>query len=83
MVHDNSWEYKQSINPIAVDYIYIIKGYKGTLKSLSKLFHFRNVVLDGSLTEYRKNKLVEECSRSGIPCVSLSNRSSFVIPLFF
>lgn len=76
MVSDNCWRNKMTVSPLLVQYIYICKGYDGSLKELTGLFHSSCVILDASLPEYRKQHLKAECKRMRLHLVSLSEEGS-------
>lgn len=76
MVTDNRWRNKTAVSPLSVQYIYICKGYDGSLEELIGLFHSSCVVLDASLPDYRKQHLQAECKQRGVRFVSLSEEGS-------
>ncbi len=81
LLNDNSWEDRTSLHPLAVDYLYISKGYEGYLADLQSLFSIRTVILDGSLSVYRAKRIGMECLRLGIPYVVLTEHGALSIPL--
>lgn len=80
LLNDNSWEDRTSLHPLAVDYLYISKGYEGYLADLQSLFSIRTVILDGSLSVYRAKRIGMECLRLGIPYVVLTEHGALSIP---
>lgn len=76
MISDNRWENKITAAPLSIDYLYLCKGCNGSMKELIKLFTPSCVVLDASLSEYRKKNLSAECHLLGIRLVSLSEEGS-------
>lgn len=76
MVTDNRWQNKSASSPLSVQYLYMCKGYNGHLKELTNLFLPSCVILDASLSEYRKQLLKKECQKLGIDFISLSEKGS-------
>lgn len=75
-VCDDRWRDKAAVRPLPVDFLYICKGYKGRIGSLSNLFLPRQVILDSSLSDYYKSSYEQECLRLGINFFSLSKQGS-------
>ena len=76
IVHNNDWRNKISTAPLLIDYVYICKGYNGTVEELTLLFKISRIIMDASLSDYKKRTLSEECQRLGLPCLSLSEKGS-------
>lgn len=76
IINDNRWRNKTSSQPLFIDYLYIGKGYKGRLEELKSLFSFRKVILDASVSEYKKATFKEECQPWGVELISLSDEGS-------
>lgn len=76
------WKDKQALNRLSLDYIYICRGFKGNLKTLSRLFDIKKeVILDISLSETYRKALVHECQLLKISYRDISDKGSYVIPL--
>lgn len=76
IVNDNRWRNKASSHPLSVDYLYLCKGYNGSLKELTELFAVKKVILDTSLSEYHREVFSKECQCLGIHFISLSEKGS-------
>ncbi|EJX07032.1 competence protein [gut metagenome] len=78
MVTDNRWKQLRADDGVAcrVDYLYICKGYTGQLVALTRLFLPGCVILDSSLSDYRRNRLKEECLQKHLHFISLSDEGS-------
>lgn len=81
LLYDNRWRNKAAGMPIAVDYLYISKGYKGDIRELAPLFSIGTVVLDSSLSGYYQDKIIDDCIRLGISYLPLSEKGSVRILL--
>lgn len=81
MIHDNTWKNKCSSTPLKVDYLYLCKGYHGKLLWLMPLFNIHQVVIDSSLSEFRKERFKRECTLLGLPFISLSEKGAYQISL--
>lgn len=78
MVTDNRWKQQCTDDGAVcrVDYLYICKGYTGQLAALTRLFLPGCVILDSSLSDYRRNRLKEECQQNHLHFISLSDEGS-------
>lgn len=78
MVTDNRWKQQRTDDGAVcrVDYLYICKGYTGKLAALTRLFLPGCVILDSSLSSYRRNRLKEECQQNHLHFISLSDEGS-------
>jgi len=74
ILNDNRWNNKYNTNPLTIDYLYINKGFTGSIESLSNVFSTRCVVLDASLSFYRTALLKSECIQLGYEYVLLNER---------
>ena len=81
MINDNRWRDKTTMQPLSVNYLYMCRGYKGTINQLTQLFSFRCVVLDTSLPEYQKNIFRKECESLGFVYHSLSEEGALCFSL--
>lgn len=81
LLNDNRWRGKTAACPVTVDYLYVGRGYDGNLRELSPLFAPRTVVLDASLSVYRRESLIGECREQGIPYLSLARTGAVRILL--
>ena len=78
---DDSWSHHQASHLIPLDYLYLSKGFKGNLKSLSRVFSIRQIIFDTSLSEHYLEFLKKECLEMKIPYTDLSEKGSFRILL--
>ena len=76
VINDNHWRNKSAVSPLYIQYLYLCKGYDGHLEELTRVFSFSYVILDASLSEYRKRLLESECKQSGLRFISLSDEGS-------
>ena len=78
MVTDNRWKQQRTDDGAVcrVDYLYICKGYTGQLAALTRLFLPGCVILDSSLSSYRRKRLKEECQQNHLHFISLSDEGS-------
>ena len=77
MVTDNRWKQQRTDGAVCrVDYLYICKGYTGQLAALTRLFLPGCIILDSSLSDYRRNRLKEECQQNHLHFISLSDEGS-------
>ena len=76
VINDNHWRNKTTVSPLYIQYLYLCKGYDGHLEELAQVFSFSYVILDASLSEYRRHLLESECKQSGLRFISLSDEGS-------
>lgn len=76
MVTDNRWRNKMAVNPLCINYLYLCRGYTGRLQELTRIFSTSYVLLDSSLSDYRRASLKKECEKLGIPFISLPEKGS-------
>lgn len=76
MVTDDRWKAQRAVSPLAINYLYLCKGCNGSLKELTRLFTPAYVLLDTSLSEYRRKSLAEECRQLGLQFISLPEEGS-------
>lgn len=81
ILSDDRWKGKFSSAPLHVNYLYVCRGYQGTLKDIEQLFDVDFVVFDASFTGYYQRQMVEECVRLGIPYHTLAVDGFLRIPL--
>ena len=65
MLTDNRWDGIRGMHRAEVDFLYVCRGYHGSLHELSRLFNPRCVVLDASLWRGDRKRYIQECSRLG------------------
>lgn len=65
MLTDNRWDGIKGMHRAEVDFLYVCRGYHGSLHELSRLFNPRCVVLDASLWRGDRKRYIQECSRLG------------------
>lgn len=76
VINDNRWRNKSTVSPLYIQYLYLCKGYDGNLEELVRVFSFSYVILDASLSEYRKRLFESECEKFGLRFISLSDEGS-------
>ena len=81
ILHDDRWADRSAPVPLPVDYLYVCRGYRGTLADLDRLFDVRFVVFDASFTGYYRRRMEEDCLRRGIPCHALDREGALWVPL--
>lgn len=81
LLYDDRWGNKISGVPVSIDYLYVSHGYKGDMQELVSLFEVGTVVIDASLSEYYRERIISDCVRLGIPYLPLSEKGSVHILL--
>lgn len=64
-IADNRWSRVRSKKRAEVDFLYVCRGYQGSLSELSRLFCPRCVVLDASLWRGARRRYIRECVSLG------------------
>lgn len=81
MINNNHWSDLISSAPLTLDYIYLCSDYRGTITALNRLFNFKRVIIDTSVTPYHLKQWMEECKQLNLPVVALSLQGSHTILL--
>ena len=81
LLYDDRWGNKISDVPVSIDYLYVSHGYKEDMQELVSLFEVATVVIDASLSEYYRERIISDCIRLGIPYLPLSEKGSVHILL--
>lgn len=82
ILHDGRWRGKRAgVSLLPVDYLYVCRGYKGTLEELSSLFAVKFVVLDASMTPFYRKRMKTECLQQHIPYYDLAEKGYLFVPL--
>ena len=76
LLTDRRWRERQSTEPLVIDYLYVCRGYKGTLQELQGVFRVKEVIIDASLSAFYRQRIEQECEQQGIPCRSLSEKGA-------
>lgn len=81
VLNDARWRTYESLSRFPLEYAYICKGFKGSLSQLDKLFAIRQVILDSSLNDAFREKLIRECQLLKISYTDLSVQGSYSVVL--
>ena len=67
-----------SENKINVDFIVISKNPKLYMADVAKVFSVKEIIIDGSNSNYRIQKWKSQCNNLGIDCYSVSENGAFI-----
>ena len=81
VLEDARWRTCESSLRLPLEYAYICRGFKGSLSQLDKLFVIRQVILDSSLSDAFREKLIRECQLLKISYTDLSIHGSYSVVL--
>lgn len=81
VLDDARWRTCESSLRLPLEYAYICSGFKGSLSQLDKLFVIRQVILDSSLSDAFREKLIRECQLLKISYTDLSVHGSYSVVL--
>lgn len=81
VLDDARWRTCESLSRLPLEYAYICRGFKGSLSQLDKLFVIRQVILDSSLSDAFREKLIRECQLLKISYTDLSIHGSYSVVL--
>ena len=79
LADDSRWRNKQTKERLPLDYVYICRGFHGSVGDLNGLFQIKCVVLDGSLGESFKEQLKRECEMTGLAYVDIGETGSYAV----
>lgn len=80
-LHDNRWEKLTASKRLPLDYLYVSKGFTGELRPMLNLFSINCIVLDTSLSKYRREQYLKECKELEIKCINLEKSRYLEIKL--
>lgn len=81
-VRDGRWKEKAGGQPpLYVDYLYVCRGYKGTMADLASVLSAGTVIVEPSYSAYYGGRIGQECRRLGIPCFFLDETGAFRVKL--
>ena len=81
VMKDGCWSDKKTNRKLRLDYVYICRGFRGSLKELSELFDVKTVLFDGSLRPDLLEKLICECKLLKISYMQVSKQGSYKVML--
>lgn len=81
LLNDNRWKNKMAAMPFSVDYLYVCRGYKGSLKTLPDIWTVRKVVLDAALPVYRLERFKQECRNLNWDYISIADEGAYRVEL--
>lgn len=67
--------------PVPVDILVVGRGCRSRLAAVLAAVIPRQVVLDGSLTPYYRQRWIDECRVAGIACYDVRERGAYILPL--
>lgn len=71
IINDNRWRYQKAKHKFQTDYLYVCHGYKGKIEELLTMFDTKKIILDSSLSQWRKDYYKMSCDSLNIPFVSI------------
>ena len=65
------------LKPLHIDYVYICKGFSGTMAGLADLFQIQYVIFDGSLGDAYRERLKQECKSLGLAYSDIAETGTY------
>lgn len=81
LANDGRWKNKLSSERLAIDYVYVCKGFSGTMAGLSELFQINYVIFDGSLSDAYRERLKQECRSIGLAYTDITEKGAYATVL--
>ena len=78
LIDDGRWREKQSAFPLELDYIYVCRGFKGSLSDLTSVFSPRQILFDSSLNVRYKERLKDECRERGLSYAEVAEEGMLI-----
>ena len=76
-LRDQRWNNLETAGaPLAIDYLYVCRGYKGSIAGLTSLFSIGMVIFEPSYSAYYRELIVRDCIRLGISYLSLDEQGA-------
>ena len=79
ILNDSRWKDKYAEKKIEIHCLYLCRGFKGNIRSLARVFHIHEIILDTSLTDRYREALSKQCKEMKIPFKALSAQGSYRI----
>ena len=79
LADDVRWRNKQTKERLPLDYVYICRGFRGSVKDLNELFRIKHIIFDDSLNENFKEQLKRECETAGLAYVDIGETGSYAV----
>lgn len=77
LANDDRWKNKLSRERLSIDYVYVCRGFSGTMSGLNELFQINYVIFDGSLSDAYRERLKEECRSIGLAYTDITEKGSY------
>lgn len=73
----DSLRFATSNTPLELDFLVLKRGCKGDLTKINQLFSPKTIILDGSLSDYWREKWLKEAIEAGIICYDMKEKGAF------
>ena len=77
MLADDCWAGDTLQHP--VDVVWLCRGFLGSVERLLEVYPASCVILDGSLYEGSRRRLLRECSAAGVGCIDISQLGAVMV----
>ncbi len=77
MLADDCWAGDTLQHP--VDAVWLCRGFLGSVEQLLEVYPASCVILDGSLYEGSRRRLLRECSAAGVGCIDISQLGAVMV----
>ena len=81
LLNDERWKNRQSAMCLNIDYAYVCRGFRGAVSDIQRLFSVRCLLLDASLADSHRERLIKECKEKGQEYIDLSGKGFYSILL--
>ncbi|MGL4851116.1 MAG: ComEC/Rec2 family competence protein [Phocaeicola sp.] len=81
MITDKRWSHRLAETSLSVDYLYLCRGFWGTIAPLQNIFQVGTVLLDASLSRHQVALLKSECDSLQLTCIDIAHSGAYKIPL--
>ena len=81
VLDDSSWKNRYADTRRTIHYLYLCRGFKGSLKNLLNVFEIGTVIIDSSMSDWWNERIRKECMEIGLDYVDISGQGSYTILL--
>lgn len=81
LIVDENLSYKEATSKQAIDLLVLSKNPKLYISDLAKAFSIKQIILDGSVPQWKAALWQKNCDSLHIPCYNVSERGAFVMNL--
>ncbi len=81
IIADNQFNYKRTEQPFNIDYLIITNQSKPNMKNILQIIHPKLLIIDKTISEWNKNKIIQACQQRKIKYHSIKEKGAFQVEI--